>query len=293
MSKLDVVACIPAYNEEKYIAAILLKTKQYVDKIIVYDDGSSDMTGDIAEALGAITLKNRENLGYGNALKSLYKKALEMNVDIIVTLDADGQHDPENIPLLVDTLINNNLDIVIGSRFIGKQNTVIPLWRKTGIEIINNLTNSALTDTQSGFRVFKRESLEKITLIENGMGVSTEILIKAKNLDLKIGEAPINIKYFDDSSTHDPISHGLQVVYTTLKHISIGKPLLFFGIPGGIGFFISTIFWTITIRNYSITHTLSTNLSLISIFSTIIGFILITTSFILWSMKIIIDNKIK
>jgi glycosyltransferase involved in cell wall biosynthesis len=91
-NKPFIIACIPAYNEEKTIAKVIIKTQKYVDKVIVCDDGSKDMTSEIAERLGAIVIKHERNMGKGEALRNLFKKAIELNADIVITLDGDGQH---------------------------------------------------------------------------------------------------------------------------------------------------------------------------------------------------------
>ena len=114
-----IVAVIPAFKEEENIAKVVLLTKKYVDLVIVGDDGSDDMTAEIAKALGAIVIRNNKNMGKGYTLKRLFNEALKLGADIIVTLDADGQHDPKYIPKLTEPIINGEADIVIGSRYHG------------------------------------------------------------------------------------------------------------------------------------------------------------------------------
>ena len=177
---------IPAYNEEKNIAGIISKLKKYADSIIVCDDGSSDLTGDISEQLGAIVIKHSKNRGYGAAINSLFLKAKELESDVFLTLDADGQHRIEDIQIMTDPIIKNEVDLVIGSRFLDTKSEEMPNYRKVGIKIITKITNLSikekLTDSQSGFRAYSRKALQEITPTDDGMGVSTEILIKASNL---------------------------------------------------------------------------------------------------------------
>ena len=127
---------IPAYNEEKNIAGIISKLKKYTDSIIVCDDGSSDLTGDISEQLGAIVIKHSKNRGYGAAINSLFLKAKELESDVFLTLDADGQHRVEDIPIVTDPIIKNEVDLVIGSRFLDTKSEEMPNYRKVGIKII-------------------------------------------------------------------------------------------------------------------------------------------------------------
>ena len=153
---------IPAYNEEKNIASIILKLREIADKVIVCNDGSTDLTGDIAEKLDVITIHHKENLGYGAAIRSLFLKAKELDADTLVTFDADGQHKISDIQKVVLPIKENKCDIVIGSRFLTKKNNV-PQYRKLGINIITKVTNSSLneklTDSQSGFRAYSKEVL--------------------------------------------------------------------------------------------------------------------------------------
>ena len=112
------MACIPAFNEEKTIAKVVLLTQKHVDKVVVCDDGSTDMTGEIAERLGAEVIRHERRLGYGAAIQSLFRRARELGADVMVTLDADLQHNPD-IPVLVKPLWEGGADIVVGSRFLG------------------------------------------------------------------------------------------------------------------------------------------------------------------------------
>jgi len=124
-----IVACIPAYNEGLTIAKVILKARKHVDKVIVCDDGSTDMTAEIAEALGAEVIRHKRNMGYGAAIGSLFRRAREIGADVMVTLDADGQHDPDYIPRLIKPIIKGEADIVIGSRFLGGD-VEVPTYRR-------------------------------------------------------------------------------------------------------------------------------------------------------------------
>ena len=161
-----------------------------VDRVIVCDDGSVDLTGDIAEAMGAVVVRHERNMGYGAALRSLFRAAVEMDADVAVTIDSDDQHDPAELTRLVDMLRMNELDIVIGSRFLEGESGV-PGWRRAGIGVINALTvnGGGVTDSQSGFRAYGRRALEMLNITEDGMGASTEILLRAGEAGRRIGEA--------------------------------------------------------------------------------------------------------
>ncbi|MEM3366600.1 MAG: glycosyltransferase family 2 protein [Candidatus Methanomethyliaceae archaeon] len=282
-----VIACIPAYNEERNIASVLLKTMKYVDKVIVCDDGSLDMTGEIAERLGAEVIRHERNMGYGAALRSLFKRSAELDPDVMVTIDADSQHNPEDIKRLADPVLKGEADIVIGSRLLVEGDNGMPKYRKIGVEAITKLAKAAsyegLTDAQSGFRAYSMRAVKSLLPTEQGMGASTEILLKAKRVGLTIKEIPININYeVERSSTQNPFVHGLDVMLTTVKHISMTRPMLFYGVPGLIALVTAAIFWVWTFQMFALTRQIFTNLALIAIGATIVGLMLLSTAVMLW-----------
>ena len=292
---MKLVIGIPAYNEEANIAGIILKLQEISDAIIVCNDGSSDLTGKISEKLGVNVVNHKKNLGYGAAIKSIFEKAREINADILVTFDADGQHRIQDIEAVLKPILNNEADIVIGSRFLNGKTENIPEYRKVGIKVITSLTNSSLntklSDSQSGFRAYNKKVLEKIEPSEYGMGVSTEILIKSSKENFKIIEVPIKILYDGDTSTHHPVSHGLSVVMSTMKFISIDHPLKFYGIPGIIFLAIGLFFTVWTIQAFGETRQVITNIALIGVSSIILSTILMMTSVILYSVVNVVREK--
>ena len=279
---------IPAYNEEKNIAAIIIKLRKIVDIVIVCNDGSNDSTAEIAENLGAIVINHEKNLGYGSAIKSIFKKSKEIGSDILVTFDADGQHRIEDIKKVIEPIQNGDVDLVIGSRFLDNTKGKIPEYRKIGINIITKITNSTLkkkiTDSQSGFRAYSKNLISKLNISDIGMGISTEILIKASSLNFKIAEVPIIIQYEGNTSTHNPVSHGTSVLLTTIKYISIEHPLKFYGIPSLIFFTIGLTFTFLSVQYYTEIGKLNTNLTLVAAGTVLIGVILIITTILLYSL---------
>ena len=279
---------IPAYNEEKNIAAIIIKLRKIVDTVIVCNDGSNDSTAEIAENLGAIVINHEKNLGYGSAIKSIFKKSKEIGSDILVTFDADGQHRIEDVKKVIEPIQNGDVDLVIGSRFLDNTKGKIPEYRKIGINIITKITNSTLkkkiTDSQSGFRAYSKNLISKLNISDIGMGISTEILIKASSLNFKIAEVPIIIQYDGNTSTHNPVSHGTSVLLTTIKYISIEHPLKFYGIPSLIFFTIGLTFTFLSVQYYTEIGKLNTNLTLVAAGTVLIGVILIITTILLYSL---------
>ena len=286
---------IPAYNEEKNIALIITKLKKITDSIIVCDDGSSDLTGEIARELGAIVISHPKNMGYGAAIRSLFLKATELDLDGLITMDADGQHRIEDVNSVFKPINDEVADIVIGSRFLDKKSEEMPNYRKVGIKIITKITNLSikekLTDSQSGFRAYNKKAIQKVVPSDVGMGVSTEILIKASNLELKVAEVPIKVHYDVDTSTHNPVSHGTSVILSTIKFTSIHNPLKFYGIPGIIFLIIGLGFIAWTIQIYVTSQQIITNVSLIGIGCIVLGAVLLMTAVILFSVVTVVGEK--
>ncbi len=285
---------IPAFNEEKNIAKIITNLKKVTDSIIVCDDGSSDMTSEIAEGLGATVIKHEKNKGYGAAINSIFKKCNEDNVDVLVTFDADGQHRIEDLEPLLKPIIDNQSDIVIGSRFLDEKSD-IPNYRKIGIKIITQVTNASikqkLTDSQSGLRAYNKKVLQSINPSDIGMGISTEILIKASNKGFKITEVPIKILYGGNTSTHNPISHGTSVLISTIKFTSIEHPLKFYGIPSVIFLIIGSVFTYFTVSFYAEIGRLNPNLALLAMGTILIGIVLLISAILLFSLVSVVREK--
>ena len=189
--------CIPAYNEAKNITTIIKDCKKFADSVIVCDDGSTDGTAKLAEAEGAVVLQHKKNQGYGSAISTLFDYCRKENADIMLTIDGDGQHSTDQIPLLFNAITKHKVDVAIGSRFLNDDDT--PAYRKAGIKIITSATNYAthlkVSDSQSGFRAYSSAALKEIHPTESGMSVSTEILLKISNKGLSLAEVPINISY--------------------------------------------------------------------------------------------------
>ena len=285
---------IPAYNEENNIAAIIIKLKKITNSIIVCDDGSSDMTSEISKNLGAVVISHKKNMGYGAAINSIFQKSKEMNVDLLVTFDADGQHRVEDIEKVVEPIKNNVADLVIGSRFLDKKSD-IPNYRKIGIKVITQVTNASikkkLTDSQSGFRAYNQQVLSQISPSELGMGISTEILIKASSKGLRISEVPIKVIYSGDTSTHNPVSQGTSVLISTIKFTSIEHPLKFYGIPSLIFLVVGLIFTNSAINFYIEVGRLNTNLTLVGAGTILIGVVLLITAILLYSLISVVREK--
>jgi glycosyltransferase involved in cell wall biosynthesis len=194
---MKVVAIIPAYNEEKTIREVVTKVKNYVDEVIVIDDGSTDRTYQEAQESGAMVLSHLINRGQGAAIQTGIFYALKNNADVLVTFDADGQFVPEEIPIVIKPILEKKVDVVLGSRFL-KLNQ-IPTLKKVflrGAIIFTRFTSGlSLSDTHNGFRAFSRDAAEKILISQDRMAHASEILNKIAALKLSYLEVPVTLKY--------------------------------------------------------------------------------------------------
>lgn len=216
---VNVVAIIPAYNEEKALADVIGKTLEHVDEVIVVDDGSSDKTSEVAIEAGARVIKHSVNLGKGEALKSGFKAIGDDS--IIITIDGDGQHNPSEIPDLVRPIIEDGADLVNGSRYMNGPEENTPAYRRVGQKVLDIATNisagTKVTDSQSGFRAFSPKSKNVFRFKDTGFGIESEMLVDAAESGLKIVEIPITVRYDLDGSTKDPITHGVGVLFNIAK----------------------------------------------------------------------------
>jgi glycosyltransferase involved in cell wall biosynthesis len=234
-TKVGVLAGIPAYNEARYVGSIVLQARQYVDEVIVVDDGSTDNTAKVAELAGATIVRHNENRGKGAAIQRILAEAKRRNPDVLVLLDADAQHDPSEIPALIKP-ISDGFDLVIGSREAQEDKT--PLYRRIGKKVIFRSSRIAsktnIYDSESGFRALSPKTIKELELKENGFAIESEMITRAADKNLKITEVPISNIYTKDGSTLHPIRHGVDVLSRIIVMISQRRPLFFFGLAGGI-----------------------------------------------------------
>ncbi len=292
MQKPFVAVGIPAFNEEHSIARIIIEAQKYADTVIVCDDGSSDLTGKIAERLGADVIRHEENSGYGAAIKSLFSRALESGADVLVTLDGDGQHTATEIPQVIDPIIKGNSDVVIASRFIDDKGTAeMPFYRKVGAKVITKLVNNSsrkgVSDSQSGFRAYNRQALERLNVSEVGMGASVQILLDASKHNLRISEVTGTCKYETgdiSTSTENPITHGLGLIMSIVKLVVEDKPIMFLGLPGIICLIMGALFGVWLMNLYVDLGRIVTNVALASIGFLLLGCFMISTAITLYAI---------
>ncbi len=284
----NIIAVIPAYREEIAVGSVVLKAKKHVDRVIVVDDGSPDKTAEVAELAGAEVIKLDKNYGKAYALMRGFERAKELGCSIIVMLDADGQHDADEIPLLIDPVLKGEADLVIGSRFLEKKGK-IPKYRTLGQKILTFTTNLGsditVTDSQSGFRAMNRRALENLDFESEGYSIESEMITHLSSKGFIIKEVPISAIY-DVPHKHkiNPFSHGFSVLNDIIGLIGYKRPLLLFGLAG----FIFTVlglafgFWAFSV--YYATNKLPYGPSIGSAVFLILGLLMITSGLILNSL---------
>ena len=253
------LAVIPCCNEEANIANVILKTKRFVNQVLVVDDGSIDETKKIAQEAGATVISHKKNKGKGAAIRTGFQYALDNDFDYVVTIDGDGQHNPLEIPALLENVMNNGHDISIGYR-VGS-NTEMPSWRRVGKRVLDYTTSMGtggfVTDSQCGFRAFNKKAVETIApkLKGDAFSVESEQLIKAHEFGLKVANTNVTCKYNDlETSTKNPASHGLSVLAYVLWVVAEQHPLLYISVPGFISLVIGLILGTYTLQYYNQSH---------------------------------------
>lgn len=208
---MRVFAVIPAYNEERTVGEVVAEVRKYVDEVVVVDDGSSDSTHTEAKKAGARVLRHAANLGLGGALKTGCEYAVKKGASAIVTIDADLQHEPEEIAKLLKAL-SEGCDIVFGSRNLKS----MPMIKKMGnfaIYLASKLIfGSEIKDTQTGFRAFTRDAYEKIKWSSSGYSVASEIAVNASKHKLKYREVEIATIY-KDAFKGTTMLDGLRIVF--------------------------------------------------------------------------------
>jgi len=216
-----VIAAIPCFNEAAYIRGIVSHAFAYVDEVWVVDDGSKDGTAATARKAGAKVARHLLNAGPGRAVRSCFEIARERGAAVLVTLDGDLQHHPEDIPRLVKPILDGDADLVIGSRFL-EDTTVMPTYRRLGIKFVTWLYNinsaNKITDAQCCFRAYSARAFNEIEIRDGGFGFSIETLVQSRYKKHRIVEIPVEVEYHSDGSTINPMIHGTKVIFSVLRH---------------------------------------------------------------------------
>jgi glycosyltransferase involved in cell wall biosynthesis len=291
---MTITAILPAYNEEVSIGSIVLHTRQHTDRVIVVDDGSTDRTAELAKLAGAEVIRHPTNKGKGAALRTGFELASQNGADIIVTLDSDGQHNPEEIPKLVALILKRDADIIIGSRYLNGNGKNTPYYRRLGQTILDKATNLnsglRITDTQSGFRAFATHTIPLFKFKSNGLAIESEMLTDAANAGLRIKEVEIGVRYDVAGSSEHPISHGLGVLVKIIQDMELRRPLYYFTMPGIILDIIGIGMGLNFLQDFFHGARLYFGPTLLMILFTLIGTLMVFAGIILHSISKMINN---
>lgn len=287
---------IPAYNESISIGSLVLQAKRYADSVIVVDDGSKDDTAWVAERAGADVIKHDSNMGKGRAIRSILASVQDKDFDVLVLLDGDGQHLTEEITSVIEPIIQNYADVVIGSRYISAHTTETPFYRRIGQQILDMMTNGVagtkVTDTQSGFRALSPEAVDQLNIRTDGMGVESEMIVTAADQELSIEEVPISVRYEEvDGQTFNPIQHGQMVTIMILKLLRDRRPFVYYG---GIGLLLLIVGSSGLLlgRQFQLPIDPSTGSMLLSVLLIIIGVLSIVGGILIGHVRTVVEAEI-
>lgn len=281
------VALIPAYNESRFIGSIVLAARQFVDLVVVVDDGSSDNTAEIAQRAGATVVRHTVNQGKATAVNTGFGYVRGLRPKAMVMIDGDGQHWADDIPTVLAPILEGWADVVIGSRFL-EVKSEIPAYRQVGQHGLTMVTNLAsgvsVSDSQSGFRAFSTQALEQLSFSQGGFSIESEMQFLARDHQLRLAEVPIKVLYAEPAK-RNPIHHGVQVLNGILRLVSQTRPLLFFGATGLALFAAGVTLGLYILDIYIRMHTLAIGYSLLMVLLCVLGVLVFFAGIIMHSTR--------
>lgn len=293
--KKGLCAVMPAYNEELVIGSVVLRTKQYVDRVIVVDDGSYDRTAEVAKLAGAEVIQLEHNTGKAYTILLGLRHARQTGCTVAVMLDSDGQHNPSEIPRVAKFVSIGKADLVIGSRFLNKS-AGIPPYRRIGQKTLDIFTNigakSKVTDSQSGFRALSCQALDNLDFKSDGYNIESDMIAHFSAMGLPIMEVPITVNY-DVPHKHkkNPLTHGVGVLSRLINLIAYKRPLLLFGMIGVLFIIIGILAGFYASSEYSTTSTVPFSMSIITTLLPIMGMLMIIAGLLLNTLLMILKEK--
>ena len=232
----NVTAVLPAYNGEAHIGSAVLLTKLYADNVVVVDDGSTDRTSEIAKKAGATLIVHEVSKGKSIALKSGVQAASKLGASIIVTMDSDGQHDPENIPRLIAPIAQGKADVVNGSRYFNDTNKKASVYHRVGQTILDKFSNASqglrITDPQSGFIAFSASASSAFQFDAQSLEAEYDKFANLEKSGFRVKEVEIGVFHHYEDSIKSPVKYILELLRTVVDDIEINKPLYFYSVPG-------------------------------------------------------------
>jgi len=299
MSSQMILAAVPALNEEATIAGVLAGIPREIGghpvEVLVVDDGSTDRTADIARSAGAYVISHGRNMGLGDTFRTMLGFAREGGYHFLATIDADGQHNPEEIMVVAAPVLAGEADLVIGSRFIGEK-ADIPIYRRFGQEVLTLCTNASstcrTTDSQSGFRALSRRAMANLDFASEGYSVESDMIAHFASRGLVIEEVPISVRY-DVPHKHkkNPVSHGLGVLGNIISLIGYKRPMLTFGLPGFLAMVLGAFLGWHAFHAYYMTNKFPYELSILTAFLMFSGMLLCAVALILNELVLIVKAQ--
>jgi glycosyltransferase involved in cell wall biosynthesis len=221
---MKICGVIPAFNSEATITCVVKETRRHIDHVVVVDDGSTDHTAQRAEDAGARVIRVKQNRGKGNALRISFRYALAKGFDAIITLDSDLQHDPSDIPAFIHQYHKDNSTMIIGNRLHRKEN--IPRIRyvpnRIGTYCFSWLIKQPVEDSQCGFRLYDRNVMENILILNDGFEAEADILLRAGRRGYTIRFIPVKTIYFSDEhyqSFFRPVYDTFRICIIFLRNL--------------------------------------------------------------------------
>lgn len=281
------IAVIPAYNEERFIGSLVLAVQAHVDEVVVIDDGSRDRTAEIARLAGATVVQHQTNQGKAAGVNTGFTYARQRAPRAMVMLDGDGQHCADDIPLVLQPILSDEADIVIGSRF-REVRSEIPAYRQVGqhsLTLATNMTSGVwVSDSQSGFRAFSGRAVARLNFSQGGFSIESEMQFLMRDHQLRVAEVPIKVIYAEPAK-RNPMSHGMQVLNGILQLVGQTRPLLFFSSAGLLLLSTGGLLGLHIVGLYAQTHELAVGYGLLTVLLCVIGVVLCFAGVVLHSTR--------
>lgn len=274
---------IPAYDEEKSIGSMVLLAKKH-GRVFVVDDGSQDRTAEMAGAAGAKVFRHPKNMGYGAAVRTAFSAAKKIPAQAFVFLDADFQHEAEEIPKVAQPVLSGEADVCLGSRFLGKF-IQAPPGRKEGVMLINRLSNSRRNiDSQCGFRAFSKGAIGKVKFSEDGYAACAEIITSAQRAGLKIVEVPVAVRYYNEKA--GATSQLAELLEYAARQVMKRNPLLLFGGSGIFMLAVSALLGFFVVETFYSKGVLPVGSAFLTVFAGVVGVILLSVAINLYALRL-------
>ena len=287
--KPRVLVVIPCYNEEVSIGSVVLRAYSYADHVVVIDDGSHDRTADIAQMAGAEVIRHEVNQGKGAGIKHAFEYAVKAGADVLVLIDGDGQHNPDEIPRLVEPILKREADMVNGSRFLVKDSHHVPAYRRIGQDVLTLVTNAGsgqkITDSQNGFRAFARTTFDCFSFRENGMAIESEMLMDAATANLRIKEVQIDVRYDVAGSTYNPVVHGFSVLFSVFGSIAKRRQAMLYGLTGLILLIVGATTFSLMMIDAGLANNVAIGFTTLSMLCIVTGVLCIFTLLTMQSVQ--------